>query len=528
MRIALFAVLGLAGATLAQIPVPAFGSTFTSTLTRGYWFQAPVSFFITGLSVPNEALQPFQVVEVIDLGTTPPPAYPGTVTGTQLFYSNSSAGGSLISTAIPVIAGNYYGVLGACTSSIGSTTSYNSYAATAGPFASNILGIPTTLTRFGTQFGISAGGGQPCWSESAGQLSRVDVYASAGGGGTLATNTIVGAGCGTTYGSFHETFANAAAFDLSNTTLTWLNTGTGYTVLNAIPGTFVPPSPAATNLCAGLLDGQQTVTLSSPMPVLGGTTSTLQVCTKGYIATAPGNVIDFTPTAPELLAFPQTTWACWHDFNQTAAGSGLLLFEQVAGVAYVTWNGVYSYPTVATPSTVQFQFELATGNVTLVIGTFGNGSIDPVVVGFSPGGPSPNPGAVDISATPVIALITPESSGLSLTGASRPITGTNWNLNVTPVSPTVSIGLDLFGLADPGILDLGPLGFGQANCQLRSALDVLTAWLPAGTSHAYSLAIPNDPALVNLHVFTQSALLTLPSLAETITSNGIDGKIGNL
>ena len=55
---------------------------------------------------------------------------------------------------------------------------------------------------------------------------------------------------------------------------------------------------------------------------------------------------------------------------------------------------------------------------------------------------------------------------------------------------------------------------GQANCQLRSTLELLNAWFPAGTSHAYSLAIPNDPALVNLHVFTQSALLTLPSLTD--------------
>ena len=76
-------VSGLAFATVAiaqtPIAIPAFSSTFTSSLTRGFYFQAPVACIITGLEVPNEALQPFQVVEVLDLGTTPPPAYPTTV-----------------------------------------------------------------------------------------------------------------------------------------------------------------------------------------------------------------------------------------------------------------------------------------------------------------------------------------------------------------------------------------------------------------------------------------------------------------
>lgn len=101
-----------------QIPLPSYGSTFTSTLTRGYWFQAPVGFTIQGLSVPNEATQAFQVVEVINLGAAPP-AYPGTVVGTQLFYDNSTAGGSIIPCSIPVAPGDYIGILGACTSSVG-------------------------------------------------------------------------------------------------------------------------------------------------------------------------------------------------------------------------------------------------------------------------------------------------------------------------------------------------------------------------------------------------------------------------
>ena len=80
-----FAALGLATSLAAHMPLPPFNNTFTASLTRGFWFQAPVPFVIVGLAVPNESGQSHQVVEVIDLGAAPPPAYPGTVTGTQLF-----------------------------------------------------------------------------------------------------------------------------------------------------------------------------------------------------------------------------------------------------------------------------------------------------------------------------------------------------------------------------------------------------------------------------------------------------------
>jgi hypothetical protein len=353
-------------------------------------------------------------------------------------------------------------------------------------------------------------------------------YCPSGSGTVLATNTVLGVGCGQAVASFYESFANSSALDLANTTLTWFNTGSGYTVVNSIPGTFVPPSGTAINIAAGFLDGEQAVTLSAPMPVLGGTTSTLNVCTKGYIATAPGNGIDFTPTSGELLAFPQTTWACWHDYNQTAAGSGLILFEEVGGIAYVTWNGVYSFPAITSPSTVQFQFDVATGNVTLVIGAFSTGSPDAVVVGFSPGGAGPNPGSVDISATPVISLAFPESSGLALAGTSRPIIGTSWGFNTTGIPATGTIGIEVFGLSDPNIADLGFIG--APGCGLRASLDVLNAWLVAGSSHAYSLSIPNNLTLLNAHVFTTTAVL-VPGVnllfGGTITSNGIDGLLGD-
>jgi hypothetical protein len=154
-----------------------------------------------------------------------------------------------------------------------------------------------------------------------------------------------------------------------------------------------------------------------------------------------------------------------------------------------------------------------------------------VLVGYSPGGPSADPGNTDISAlgANVIVLSSPDVLPLTLGGATRPITNTNWNLLVTQVPATGTIGLDIFGLADPGIPDLGFLG--APGCGSRSSLDLLNAWIVAGATHTYSLAVPNNPLLVNQHVFTQSLVLqpgVNQLLGGAITSNGIDGKIGNL
>src|SRR5947207_188925 len=83
------------------------------------------------------------------------------------------------------------------------------------------------LTRFGTQSGISSNGGnQPVWQEAAFNISRVEVYVSAGSG-NFALAQPYGTGCNDAFASFYETFA-ASTFDLSNTSRQMLTTGNGY------------------------------------------------------------------------------------------------------------------------------------------------------------------------------------------------------------------------------------------------------------------------------------------------------------
>jgi hypothetical protein len=527
MRHLLFCgVLALAGTVQAQMPLPAFGNTFTATLTRGFWFQAPTTFFITGLRVPNEANQAWQVVEVINFGATPPPTWPTVLPGTQLFYDNSTPAGTIIPASILINAGDHIGILGACTSFIGSTTSYNSYGTPAGPFVSDILGLPTTITRFGTQFGISAGGNNPCWTEPAAQLSRVEVYVSPAGGGTVATNTTLGQGCIREYASFYESFATAAAFDLSNTTLTLLPSGSGgYVGLTGI-GSFLPVGSVGTPTSLTLSDDSE-VTVPFTTGSFPGWTS-FTVCSNGYVSKATGNGTAWTPTVATFLNASQDGFWCWHDFNPAAAGSGQVKVEQSASVTTITWDGVYDFGGTSAANANTWQLQLhASGQVVFAwqqMSGLGNGYL----VGYSPGGPNQDPGSMDISSTPAFTIYSSDITPLTLAATTRPKTGTSWSLTVGNIPATTVFGVMIGGGADPGILDLGFLG--MPTCQLRASLDALAAFTPAGSSFPFSLGVPNNPALVNAHVFLQSAVFQLPPVNAfgAITSNGIDGKIGDL
>ncbi len=64
---------------------------------------------------------------------------------------------------------------------------------------------------------------------------------------------------------------------------------------------------------------------------------------------------------------------------------------------------------------------------------------------------------------------------------------------------------------------------------LRASLDVTSAWLVTGATHAYSLPIPSNPALLNLNLFTTSAVFQFPPVNPlgAITANGLQGKIGS-
>ncbi len=175
------------------IPVPGFGNTYSSaTSTRGLWFQAPTKFSIVSASVPDETNNGTQNVLIYRMASAPP-AYPATAMGGLEF----SAIGVPSTTPTPCVlsfdAGEYVGVIAAC----GTTTMLTSYATPAGPFSSSVLGVPTTLTRFGTQFNIATSPSPntlPYWEEPAGAIGRVVLGVTSCAGVPYGAGTPSGAG----------------------------------------------------------------------------------------------------------------------------------------------------------------------------------------------------------------------------------------------------------------------------------------------------------------------------------------------
>ena len=156
----------------SALPLPVHDRAFPLVdRTRGFWFQAPVDFRIVGLRVPADAGPGLQHVEVFKLAS-PPPAYPDTARGGQVFYRTGVPSGQIIPADLGFRAGEYVGILGAAGDASALTHSFSG----GGDFASSVLGHPVTLTRFIAQSNIVAtGGDQPYSSEPGAPFGRVEV-----------------------------------------------------------------------------------------------------------------------------------------------------------------------------------------------------------------------------------------------------------------------------------------------------------------------------------------------------------------
>ena len=161
------------GFSQTMMPLPGYGSTYSATQTRGYWFTAPTDFIISGLKVPTDVGTDDQYIQLVKFNTTPP-AFPGTATGfTNLAFINGVSGTNIVPTNIFVNQGDIIGVLGARGNS---ATMNNSYATPTGPFNSSILGNPVTLTRLIYQGSLFNGAATAVSEETAAALARVELY----------------------------------------------------------------------------------------------------------------------------------------------------------------------------------------------------------------------------------------------------------------------------------------------------------------------------------------------------------------
>jgi hypothetical protein len=353
--------------------------------------------------------------------------------------------------------------------------------------------------------------------------------------GTFAINATLGQGCITSFTSFYELFGAPANFDLAGQAITMTPAGGGYVVTPG--GAFLPvgsvqavPTALALGDDAGVAQPFTVGTFAGP----GGPWTGVYVISNGCVSDIAGNTTTAAPVATTMLAAPRPGFYTQADFDPVGGtGAGTIWFEESASVVTVTWDNVASWNHPGSQNTFQVQL-YPSGAVTMAWTSLAAvGSNGGVLVGYSPGGPSANPGSTDLSATlfPAgnILLTATDTLPVVLAGTSRPVTGTNWGFNVTGIPAAGIGGIEIFGLADPGVLDLGFLG--APGCGVRASLDALNVWIGAGPSHAYSLAIPAGPALIGAEVFSTAAVL-VPGvnalLGGTLTTNGIKGTIGDV
>lgn len=193
----------------------------------------------------------------------------------------------------------------------------------------------------------------------------------------------------------------AAKATLDGNAMLFTPTGTGY-VATWLPGVatafYVAPTAAAT-IVANADDTTTTFATSVPVPVPGGTAAQWTVSSNGVLTAAgAGNQgTGFTATLAATATATGLAWYNWRDYNPAITNSGKVKTEEVGGVLYVTFDGVYEFGTT-NPATFQWQVNLATGDVTMVwLSMAVTTNTTTMVVGSTLAGAGPVPASVDFT-----------------------------------------------------------------------------------------------------------------------------------
>ncbi|HEX6810317.1 MAG TPA: PKD domain-containing protein, partial [Planctomycetota bacterium] len=158
------------------VPVPATGSWWGDSLaTPGVWFRSPTRFSIVSASVPDVVGCTEQNVAIFRLAAAPPLVSTPASGGLEFAALSQPVAGA-IPCLVSYDAGEYVGVLASC----GTFFMMSTVATPAGPFSSSVLGVPTTLTRFGTQVNINTSGpDHPYAQQPVAPIGRVILEVSA-------------------------------------------------------------------------------------------------------------------------------------------------------------------------------------------------------------------------------------------------------------------------------------------------------------------------------------------------------------
>jgi hypothetical protein len=341
----------------------------------------------------------------------------------------------------------------------------------------------------------------------------------------FASATPVGSGCGQQLASFYENFATSAAFDLANTCIQMTSAGGGFVVIPA--GTYNP---------VGSLGTPTTLVLADDNSVPAGTLG-ITVHSNGIVSLGAGNSTAFTPSIPTMLSNPSSAYYSWHDLNPSIAGSGQVKYEEAGVLAQITYDGVWDFAgtSAASANFIQFQINTATGGAVICWGTMsgaGNGHL----VGYSPGGPSLNPGNSDLSTLGTNPIVTSaaDQGTLTLSPVGRPIQGAasvNFDVTTSNMPASAIMHLGIIGVSSPGI-SLAPIG--APTCFLNSSLDIILGPIVGpgpGTQTWTGINLPAlPPSYTGFQFYLQSAILGTTQNAAlglgVLTSNGLLCTVG--
>lgn len=351
--------------------------------------------------------------------------------------------------------------------------------------------------------------------------------------------------------SVYELFPDAAvaSTSLTGNGVQFVPTANGY-VVTWLPGGasgYLPPSITATALAPDD-DGDDPITPSVPFALPGGGFAPDLTVSHNGIVTASlfgNNSFDFSPSGFDLSNALELAFYSWSDFrdnNTTPVPSGQIKYEEVGGVLYITWDSVdhWTDPQGTSPSTLQFQLNLASGEVRIVwvlinsdtTSFFGSAHL----VGCTDQGVSVDPGSITLATgLPVVTspdvILTPLQLSASpppvftLGGPTVPVT---WTANNVPdAAPPFGIGISflIFSVAPfPGGFDMGVVGMPGCNLNLLS-LDVVLGMPSTQPTSSLTFAVP-QPLTPGLQFYSQ-VLSLFPANSLPTGLNAFGGLLSN-
>ena len=303
---------------------------------------------------------------------------------------------------------------------------------------------------------------------------------------TPASNVKFGTGCHTfvnpvVTSCFLQAFAGspAAKTALDGNALQFSLAGSGYNA-TWIPGGGALYVAPVTPTLSGLGDDQTlTITPSAAAPIPGGVSTQWTFSSNGVLtAGAVGNQgTSFSPSLASAATAAGLGFYVWRDWNPAESGSGPIVYEEIGGTLYITWNDVEAY---GSPSpnrgTWQFQVNLSTGTVTIVMVSFETStSTSTVLVGCTLAGTSPTPTSVTLSAG---GVVTPDASlsPMTLSAAPAPIINpmtavTYTTANMPEFVPTSGVYLSTM------FLSVNPLPGGFPLTGILTTVPGCNAWI---------------------------------------------------